>query len=315
MNKPPLLHKLPVYLRILIFVAIILSTMILVLIFGFALAAPIFGQDMMKNISLMGTSTDPGVIAMAKYFQIVSQFGIFLIPTILFAFLDGRNIGSYLKINSCPHLKTVVFAILAILVVVPLINFIAEINQQMSFPSFMNDIETWMRDTEDSAAKMTTTFLNVSTIEGLLINVLMMAIIPAIGEEFLFRGILQKLFQQWSRNSHIAIILSAFLFSAIHMQFYGFIPRFFLGIFLGYSFIWSGSLWVPIVIHFINNFTAVLFSYFAGPGMNNNFIDTVGTGDSAFIPVIISAIFSSAFIYLIYYFERKKRLNNLELTK
>jgi uncharacterized protein len=297
------------------FVMIIISTLILVMIFGIVLAVPIFGGDTMKNIALMGTSTDPNIIAMAKYFQIVSQFGFFLIPTILFAFLDGRNIGSYLKLKTKPDIKTIALAVLAILFLVPLINFIGDINQQMSFPVFLKDIETWMRSSEDSAAKMMTTFLNVTTVEGLLINVLMMAIIPAIGEEFLFRGVLQKLFHQWSKNTHFAVIFSAFIFSAIHMQFYGFIPRFLLGIFLGYSFVWSGSLWVPIAIHFVNNFAAVLSSYISGPGTGDNFLDTIGTGDSALITVTISILLSSVFIYLIYFFEKKKHLTQPEFIK
>jgi uncharacterized protein len=310
MDRPPVLHNFSVFLRILTFVAIIISTLILVLIFGVVLAVPIFGQDVMKNIALMETSTDPNIIAMAKYFQVVSQFGIFLVPTIFFAYLDGRNIGTYLKVNHLPDWKTILLAVLSILALVPLINFIGDINQQMSFPSFMQDIEKWMRDSEDSAAKLTATFLKVSTIDGLLINVVMMALIPAIGEEFLFRGILQKLFRQWTKNTHFAVIFSAFIFSAIHMQFYGFVPRFLLGIFLGYSFVWSGSLWLPILIHFINNFAAVIFSYFYGSGMTDNFIETVGTGDSALPWIIVSTIISSVLIYFVFYSAKKKRLQS-----
>jgi len=315
MNKPPILHNFSVLLRIITFVVIIISTLLIVMIFGTVLAVPIFGGDIMKNIALMGTSTDPNIIAMAKYFQIVSQFGLFLIPTLFFAFLDGRHIGSYLKINVTPNLKTIVFAVLAILSLVPLINFIGDINQQMSFPSFLKDIETWMRDSEDSAATMMNTFLNVTTIEGLLINVLMMAIIPAIGEEFLFRGILQKLFHQWSKNIHFAVIFSAFIFSAIHMQFYGFVPRFLLGVLLGYAYVWSGSLWVPISIHFVNNFIAVLFSYLAGLGITSNFIETIGTGSSGVLPLIASIVFSSGFIFLLYSHEKKKRLDKVAVIQ
>jgi len=269
----------------------------------------------MKNLALIATSTDPDIIALAKYFQIVGQFAIFLVPTVFFAFLDGRNIGKYLKINARPELRTIVFSVLAIIAVIPIINFIADLNQQMVLPAFLKDVETWMRESEDAATKMETIFLNTSTISGLLVNVFMMALIPAIGEEFLFRGVLQKLFHQWSKNIHVAVILSAFIFSAIHMQFYGFVPRFFLGIFLGYSFVWSGTLWVPIAIHFINNFIAVLFSYLSAQGVVGNFEDTIGTGDSALPAVIISTVLSTGFIYLIYHFAKKNKPVNAELIK
>jgi uncharacterized protein len=136
---------------------------------------------------------------------------------------------------------------------------------------------------------------------------LMIGIIPAIGEEFLFRGVLQKLFHQWTKNIHVSVILAAFLFSAIHMQFYGFIPRFMMGVMLGYVFVWSGSLWVPILIHFTNNSAAVIVSFLQGTGKADNTFDTLGTGDRAIFPVMISIILTGFLLYLIFYFEKKKK--------
>ena len=93
------------------------------------------------------------------------------------------------------------------------------------------------------------------------INLILIAIIPAVGEELLFRGYLQESFSKWLQNAHLAIIFSAFLFSAIHLQFHGFFPRFILGILLGYLFFWSGSIMIPIFAHFVNNALVVIFSY------------------------------------------------------
>jgi uncharacterized protein len=306
MDKPPLLHKFPVSMRILTFGLIIISSVILVLIFGIVIAVPFFGPDVMKDLAIMDTSKNEHIIAMAKYFQIVSQFGMFLIPTVLFAYLDGRHIGGYLKINIRPAFNTMIFAILAMLVATPLINYLSELNQQMSLPSSMKYIEQWMRQSEDKAGLMTENFLNVSTIGGFAINLLMIAVIPAIGEEFLFRGVLQKLFQQWTRNIHFAVIFSAFLFSAIHMQFYGFIPRFLMGVMLGYAFVWTGSLWIPILIHFVNNSAAVIASWVYSDKAGENAIDTLGTGNAALVPVLISTVLTGSFIFLIYYTGKKK---------
>jgi uncharacterized protein len=308
MNKLPVLHKFPVSLKILTFGLIIISSVILVLIFGIVFAVPFFGPDVMKDLAIMDTSKNEHIIAMAKYFQIVSQFGMFLIPTVLFAFLDGRNIGGYLKINVRPAVNTMIFAILAILIATPLINYLSELNQQMSLPSSMKEIEQWMRESEDKAGVMTENFLNVTTLGGFAINLLMIAIIPAIGEEFLFRGVLQKLFHQWTKNIHFAVIFSAFLFSAIHMQFYGFIPRFIMGVMLGYTFVWTGSLWVPILIHFVNNSAAVIASYLMSDTMGNSIVDTMGTGENALMPVLVSTVLTAFFFYMIYHFGKKRNL-------
>ena len=312
MEKFPALHKFPVSLKIITFGAVILTCMIIILLLGILIAVPVFGSDVMQKLSLMSSSTKPDIIAIAKYFQIVSQIGTFLIPVLFFAFLDGRNIGSYLKINLRPALKTMLFGAAAILASTPLINFIGELNQQMVLPSFMSGVEQWMKDSENSAGKITDAFLHTTTTSGFIINLLMIGLIPAIGEEFVFRGVLQKLFHQWTKNIHFSVIFSAFLFSAIHFQFYGFFPRFFMGILLGYSFVWSSSLWIPITIHFVNNSAAVIVSYFVNTGNISNSLDTIGTGDKALVPVIISLILTAGFIYFIYYYEKNKKITPTE---
>jgi hypothetical protein len=172
----------------------------------------------------------------------------------------------------------------------------------------MAGIEQWMKDSEDKAAKLTDVFLNVKSPGTFLINLLMIGIIPAIGEEFMFRGVLQKLFHQWTKNIHFAVIFSAFLFSAMHMQFYGFVPRFLMGVMMGYMFVWSGSLWVPVLIHFTNNSVAVLMAYLVSLGITGDTYDTIGTGNSEFIFVFISLVISGSLIFLIYKWEKKKKM-------
>ena len=93
-----------------------------------------------------------------------------------------------------------------------------------------------------------------------------MAILPAIGEELLFRGVFQRLLTEWTRNIHWGIILAALLFSFFHFEFYGFLPRFLLGVFFGYLFVWTSSIWVPILAHFTNNFIIVVYSFYQATG-------------------------------------------------
>lgn len=310
MNNPPILDKFPVPLKIITFGMVIFSSFILVSVFGIAASYPFFGRNVLQNLSLVGDSSDADIIAVAKYFQIVSQLGFFIVPALIFAYLDGKSTGKYLKINFTPAFKAVLLAGITIIVAVPLINYIAEINQQMSLPAAFSGIEDWMKNSESSATKLTENFLNVSTVGGLLINILMMAVMPAIGEEFVFRGVLQRLFSSWTNNVHVSIFLSAFLFSAIHFQFFGFFPRFLIGVLLGYSYIWSGSLWVPIFIHFVNNAAAVLISYLAKIDILDSSIETIGAGDSDMPAVIISTVLTTVFIFFIFYLGKRKKLSS-----
>jgi membrane protease YdiL (CAAX protease family) len=106
----------------------------------------------------------------------------------------------------------------------------------------------------------------------------MIAVLPAVGEELLFRGVIQKLFSKITRSHHWGIWISAILFSALHLQFYGFIPRLLLGAMFGYLLVWSGSLWLPILAHFINNAAAVTALFMIDHGYLNPSIEEFGAG-------------------------------------
>jgi hypothetical protein len=106
---------------------------------------------------------------------------------------------------------------------------------------------------------------------------MMVAVLAAIGEELIFRGLLQRLFLEWTRNVHVAVFISAFIFSAFHLQFYGFFGRLVLGLILGYLFVWTGSLWVPIAVHFVNNAMAVIVSFLDARGVIATDLENFGS--------------------------------------
>jgi len=144
----------------------------------------------------------------------------------------------------------------------------------------------------------------------LIYNLLLMALLPALSEETLFRGTLQQMMYKGtssistSNNSpntkqHVAVWVSAILFSAIHFQFYGFVPRMLLGVLFGYLLLWSGSLWLPILAHFTNNAMAViLYNIYYMQGKNVDEIDALGTGDTLWLG-ILSIILTALGVYLI----------------
>ena len=192
---------------------------------------------------------------------------------------------------------------------IPTINFLSEINSKVVLPDFLSSVEEWMKKSEFNAQKITQAFLEVKTITGLFVNLFVIAIIPAVGEELLFRGVFQQIFVNMTKNVHWGIIITAILFSAMHLQFYGFFPRMLMGVFLGYLLIWSKTIWLPIIAHFINNSFAVIFYFFADNNNLSNDIDNVGKNNETIVYVILSVFIVSYFVFLIY----KNEISHKEL--
>jgi membrane protease YdiL (CAAX protease family) len=142
-----------------------------------------------------------------------------------------------------------------------LLEWITALNQKMSLPDALHRMEIWIKQKEDEAAELTKNILVMKNYSDLGINLLMIAILPAIGEELFFRGGIQNILTQWFKNHHVAIWVTAILFSSIHLQFYGFFPRMFLGALFGYILVYGKSIWYAILGHFLNNGTAVVMAY------------------------------------------------------
>lgn len=279
---------------------VMIVTFLVALALGVALSIPFFGRELLDDISAFSDYSDPQSIFALKYFQIVNQFGVFILPAVLFVMLTDDNFYAYLKLDQGLKKFSILFGFLVLAVSLPFINWLVTINSEMHLPDFLSGVEKWMRDSEDKAEKLTDAFLSTSHWGGYLVNLIMIAGLAAVGEELIFRGILVKLFREWTRNEHLAVIIPAFLFSALHLQFYGFFGRFLLGIILGYLFIWSGSLWVPVFVHFLNNAMAVTLSFFYQKGFVSTDIDSFGTSQNALIIIgsLVLMLFTMAIIYL-----------------
>lgn len=141
--------------------------------------------------------------------------------------------------------------------------YFIEWNAKVDFPEFMSGFEEWARELEDQLAETTEKFTTFNNFTQFLFGFFVIAVLPGIGEELLFRGVLQNSLHRLTKNAHVAIWVSAFLFAAIHMQFYGLVPRMMLGAVFGYLYVWSGNLWYPIIAHATNNGIAVILTYTA----------------------------------------------------
>ncbi|MFP4064610.1 MAG: CPBP family intramembrane glutamic endopeptidase [Bacteroidales bacterium] len=248
------LHPL---IKLLLLVLVMLASTLVVFLIGFLIALPFWGEGLLQGMDMTGVDD----LNLIRYLQLLSHIGMFIVSSLVFGLLVGGRPLHYLQADKQPSVRALLLSVLIMLAALPLINYVMEINQQMSLPESLRKLEEWMRQTEDAAQVMTERFLQVTTYQGLLFNIFLIAIVPAIGEEFIFRGSLQRVFHQWSRNVHVAVIVTALVFSAIHFQFYGFMPRFVLGLVLGYMMVITGNIWVPVLGHFFNNAAAVI-TYF-----------------------------------------------------
>ena len=302
----PFLRNFSPFLKIIFFGLIVVATLLFTLLFGMMLAYVIFGPDVLSQMMDMTGNAILENVALQKYVQIISQFGTFIFPALIFAFLAGRNIASYLKLDIPPRSAALILAFAAFIALLPFINWLMLVNEQIHLPGFLSGIEEWMRASEEQAQRIMDAFLGDTTIKGLFINLFMIGILAAVGEELVFRGVGIRLLDEWIHNKHLAIWISAIAFSALHLQFYGFLPRVVLGVVLGYLFVWTGSLWVPIITHFLNNGLAVVLMYLYNKGsIASNPEEFGSTGEWALILLSV-AVFAGIMVW-IYRNENKKR--------
>lgn len=255
----------------------LLASLLVVAFFGF-------------NLQSFNDYTNPNVIKGLKLFQLMSAIGLFIVPPFIYGIIVSKKPLSALALNKISLPVNWLLILIIMVVSTPFMSWLVEFNSQLVLPDFLAPLEAWMKQSEQSAEQLTKLFLTFDGLGSFLYILVIVAVVPAIGEELLFRGVLQKIMVDWIKNYHIAIWVTAIMFSALHMQFFGFLPRMLLGALFGYVFYWSGSLWLPILGHFINNGSVVLLSFFY-PEMINNTEITLFEGDVNWIATIVSGVF------------------------
>jgi hypothetical protein len=198
--------------------------------------------------------------AVLKYVQLILATFVFIVPANAYSRLFSDNTIVFFEFKK-PSVLYLFFATLLWLFTLPIISFLADLNNKIAFPTSFASLENSFRLAEARAENATRFLLNITSLTGLMVNLLVIAVVAALAEELIFRGIIQKLLFEQSKNIHLAIWLTALVFSLFHLQFFAIIPRIVLGAALGYTFYWSKSIWVPIFFHFINNASIVLASY------------------------------------------------------
>lgn len=251
--------------------------------------------------ALMGKAIYGDSVESAGNYRILLTFntiGTFLIPALLFAFCQDRRWFHYNQADRISgNFPAVVAVIILSITLLPVVGLLVELNKMIQLPESMSAITEAMRRMQESSDKVLAVITAEHNIGVLILNLLICAALPAICEEFFFRGTLQQLLQSWCHNKHVAVWLGGFIFSVIHFQMDGFFARWLLGAYLGYLFVWSGTLWLPILAHFLHNSLSIFIQYILDvlgiqPDAGFNQLTTIAT--------IIAVFFCITLIFLTY---------------
>ena len=241
---------------------------------------------------------DRNNVELLKLLQLAESISIFILPALLTTYLFSHHPSSYLKVDKAGRVIDFLLVGLLMVVLIPFINYVSEWNQQLHLPTSLAPLEESMRGLEENVSSVTERFLDVHSVAALSFNLLLIALIPALGEELYFRAVIQTAIRE--KNKVVfAVLITAFVFSAIHMQFYGFVPRFLMGMLLGFIFVWSDNLWLPVFAHFVNNGVAVVFYYLKFNDYKVIDMEKIGTNDTAWL-VLPSALLATVSIIYIY---------------
>lgn len=266
--------------------------------FGAFIASLIYGFGFTEVLTL-GTFDDPRYVAASKLIQIVGSMGTFIIPALLFSVLFAGDPFSYYRFRTHPGILPMLLILAMMVSVIPFINYVAELNLRIRFP--VEALDRVLRNMESDAENIMRAFMATRSVGGLLVNLFMIGILAAVGEELIFRGLLQRLLHEMVRNIHVAIFITAILFSAFHFQFFSFMPRFVLGLILGYLMYLGGSIWYPVIAHFVNNAMGVIYYYFNYRGSGEDVLDEIGTSSMMPVTAVISLLLFVLF-FLLWYF-------------
>lgn len=231
--------------------------------------------------------------------------GFFLTAWIYVRWVEGKGFAIISPVSKT-SLPSYLIVILLTIALMPFTSLLVQWNAQMKLPAFLSELEMWAMNQEKTLGELTLFLTNFQNPLELFLGLVVMALLPALGEELIFRGLVQRNLMKMM-NPHAAIWLAGIIFSAIHLQFYGFVPRMVLGVLFGYLYFWSGNLWTAILGHFINNGVTLLAVYF----FNQKIITmNVESTEAMPLPLVFVSIILSGF--LMYYF-RKLNLKKTDL--
>ncbi len=296
-DRPPLRSLLTILLNIFLGFVVVGPGL------GLAIASLFYDGTLLALLEeIQDPEAHPDILVPLLVTQSVATLvGLIILPSIHLVALERKRIKPFFPDQ--PRIWIALLMVMGIGITFMIsISPLVEWNMNLKFPEFLKEFESWARDAEDRTAKLTEVMTNFKTTGDLMIGLIVIALLPAIGEELVFRGMFQNEFMRASGNIHLAIWLSAIIFSTIHFQFYGFVPRVLLGALFGYLYFWSGNLLIPMFAHFFNNAFGVIMIY-----LHHEKITDLNVEDNTAAPlpyVILNIVLT---VGILYYFRKHYR--------
>ena len=226
--------------------------------------------------------------AMMRISAVMQDVIVFIAPSLITAVIITRLPAKFLAIESKPKGKIWILACLILILSLPAMNSLISWNESIELPSALKGIEEGMRNAEARAQESVNLLIGGDSVGAIIVSILIVGVLAGLSEELFFRGTMQRLLTTGGVNVHVAIWVVAFIFSATHLQFYGFFARLILGAYFGYLLYWTRCLWIPVIVHVFNNSVYVLGNRFVGNGAEELNINNVGV-DSVWL-VLLSIV-------------------------
>lgn len=270
---------------------------------------PVLGESLGIKLSVLGVSFIVMLFIVSALHNVLSAFiteprtkilvvsalqaiFVFIIPAILCGWCCNKKPFSYMGISTKISSKEIIYVIILMMISIPFLNMVIDWNANVVLPDALNNFQEVMREMEDNAAELTKTILSDTSVSGLVSGILIIGCLTGLAEEMFFRAGIQKAFTSSGMNRDFAVWSVAFIFSAVHFQFFGFVPRLLLGALFGYIYYSSRSVWLSAIAHAFNNSIVVIVSWLSARGICNVNPDTIGIEGGLFSwPVILSFIF------------------------
>jgi membrane protease YdiL (CAAX protease family) len=289
----------PAVSLVLILLYVIIGFVALGPLIGVLVAYPFFSGSMVEYANAIQDIPSHPELKIPLYIiqGFATVIGLIVAPAIYLK-NESKSIGSFFK--QPLELTPIVITVIVVIAFVVADSVVIQWNASVHFPDFLKGFEAWAKEKEESAATLTEMMTHFDSLGEVVLAMVGIAILPAIGEELVFRGLIQNEFYRGTKNIHVSIWISAILFSAIHIQFYGFIPRMLLGALFGYLYFWSGNLSIAILAHFVNNAFSVLGIYLSQRGNVDK--EIIEGSEAAPWPAVLSSAVLT--ILLLYFFKR-----------
>lgn len=291
----------PVWIQLLLFIGMAMGIFMVISLLGMGILSAMTGISIFEVGDIAKwDNANPKMLTYIRGMLLIQFLGLFVIPSLLFAYFSDPQPLQYLGLTKPAKPIYWILGIASLIIAIPLVEYTGLVNRQVNFGA----LQKWMQSMEDEALQQIKFLLGKRTVSELITNIIFISLFAGIGEELFFRGVLQRLFIKAFKNPWAGILITAFLFSAMHIQFFGFVPRFLLGILLGAVYWYSGSLLTAIAAHFFYDAFFIILAYFQPQIID----DAEGALFNSSIQLIM-ALISTALVLLIVWI-MKKNSNN-----